>query len=283
MKSINKLLESSSVAAIGLLWLANAVSAMTIVPTNDGTALVDNILGSGINIIPGSISYTGAPAASGIFTDGLSAGLGIDRGIILTTGSAVNALGPNNTTAKETVNGLAGDADLNGLVPGLTTSDATALSFDFESDGGDLFFNYVFASEEYNEFVGSQFNDVFGFFLDGQNIALLPDGTTPVAINTVNQSTNSGFFVNNFPPSFNIQYDGFTTVLTAKFIGLAPGQHTLKLAIGDSTDFKLDSAVFIQAGTLSSSVSTNIPEPGLGWGFVLAGIVGLSGLKRRGK
>jgi hypothetical protein len=283
MKVINKLLESSGVTCASLILAAGTASAMTIVPTNDGNALVNNILGPGINIIPGSISYTGAPAASGIFTDGLSAGLGIDRGIILTTGSAVNALGPNNTTAKETENGLAGDADLNGLAPGLVTNDATSLSFNFESDGGDLFFNYVFTSEEYNEFVGSQFNDVFGFFLDGQNIALLPDGTTPVAINTVNQSSNSGFFVNNSPPIFDIQYDGFTTVLTAKFLGLSAGQHTLKLAIGDATDFKLDSAVFIQAGTLSSRLPTDIPEPALGLGLILFGIGGVSGLKRQGK
>jgi hypothetical protein len=280
MTAISKLLEYSSVTCASLILAAGTASAMTIVPTNDGNALVNNILGPGINIIPGSISYTGAPAASGIFTDGLSAGLGIDRGIILTTGSAVNAIGPNDTTAKETVNGLAGDADLNGLTPGLVTNDATSLTFDFESEGGDLFFNYVFASEEYNEFVGSQFNDVFGFFLDGQNIALLPDGTTPVAINTVNSSTNAGFFVNNSPPIFNIQYDGLTAVLTAKFLGLSAGQHTLKLAIGDATDFKLDSAVFIQAGTLSSSIPTDIPESALGLGLLLVGIGGLRGLKR---
>jgi hypothetical protein len=280
MTAISKLLAYTSVTCASLILAAGTASAMTIVPTNDGNALVNNILGPGINIIPGSISYTGAPAASGIFTDGLSVGLGIDRGIILTTGSAVNAIGPNDTTAKETVNGLAGDADLNGLTPGLVTNDATSLTFDFESEGGDLFFNYVFASEEYNEFVGSQFNDVFGFFLDGQNIALLPDGTTPVAINTVNSSTNAGFFVNNSPPIFNIQYDGLTTVLTAKFLGLSAGQHTLKLAIGDATDFKLDSAVFIQAGTLSSSIPTDIPEPALGLGFLLVGIGGLRGLKR---
>ncbi|OOP55722.1 MAG: hypothetical protein AYP45_13160 [Candidatus Brocadia carolinensis] len=57
-------------------------------------------------------------------------------------------------------------------------------------------FQYVFASEEYNEFVGAGFNDVFGFFVDGVNIALIPSTTMPVAIDNVNLSNNSAFYIN---------------------------------------------------------------------------------------
>jgi hypothetical protein len=259
-----------------------AARAISIVPTNDGNELANAILGEGITLISSSIAYTGAATAAGIFSDGLASGIGIDRGILLTTGIATNAIGPNDSPGLGSLHGLPGDSDLNALVPGLTTHDAASLSFDFEVAGGDFFFKYVFASEEYNEFVGSKFNDVFGFFLDGQNLALLPNSTTPVSTNTVNPTQNSEFFVNNAAstPAFDIQYDGFTTVLTAQFRGLTAGKHSLKLAIADVSDFRVDSAVFIQAGTLSAVKVVSTPEPGLILGLLAAGIGGSIGLKR---
>ena len=49
----------------------------------------------------------------------------------------------------------------------------------------------MFGSDEYNEFVYQGFNDVFGFFVNGQNCANVPDpanpeATLPVSIDTVN-------------------------------------------------------------------------------------------------
>lgn len=121
----------------------------------------------------------------------------------------------------------------------------------------------MFASEEYNEFVDSGFNDVFGFLLDGQNIALIPGTTAPIKIDNVNAGSNSGFFTDNTAGGANIQYDGFTTVLTANILGLAPGSHTIKLAIADVGDSFLDSAVFIQGSTFADipTPTTIVPEP----------------------
>ncbi len=251
-----------------------SAQAISITPTNDGTTLANTILGSGITIVPGSLTYTGANGASGTFTNGLSSGIGIDKGVIITTGQAIDAVGPNDSDGTTTDNGTFGDADLDILAQG-TTSDAATLTFQFESQGGDLFFNYVFASEEYNEFTNSGFNDVFGFFLDGVNIALIPGTSTPVAINTVNggnplgvSASNPQFFNNNDlddgGPFFDIEYDGFTTVFTAKALNLASGTHTIKLAIADTGDSILDSAVFLEAGTFSDTPTPPggaVPEP----------------------
>lgn len=265
--------------AFGGTTIAQAIS---ITPTSDGEvgeALVNEILGSGITIVPNSIKYTGADVASGIFTDGLSSGIGIDQGIILTTGTAKDAEGPNHFDGSfKTRHGLAGDEDLDGLLTGSTTYDATILEFEFESQGGDIFFNYVFASEEYNEFVNTEFNDVFGFFLgrkntpqDRKNIALIPGTTTPVAINTVNNGNPDPgedptpsypeLFNNNDRddggPFFDIEYDGFTSVFTAQALGLDPGVYTLKLAIADTDDDQRDSAVFIQAKSFSDGETSD--------------------------
>src|SRR5690606_24494876 len=124
--------------------------------------------------------------------------------------------------------------------------------FDFETTTGDLFFSYVFASEEYNEYVNTSVNDVFAFFVDGVNIALIPGTSTPVSINTVNcgfstdgalpglNPSNCDQFVNNDlqngGPFFNIEYDGFTKVLVASALGLSAGTHHIKLAIADADD-----------------------------------------------
>ncbi len=132
-------------------------------------------------------------------------------------------------------------------------------------------------------------SEVFGFFLDGNNIALIPGTTTPVSINNVNggnpfgtNATNPGFYNNNDPndpgsPSFDIEYDGFTKVFQAQALNLKPGTHTIKLAIADTGDSSLDSAVFIQGGSFSDEPATPIPfefSPTLGllalgiWGAI---------------
>jgi hypothetical protein len=245
--------------------------AISITTSNDPNVLSGAIVGGGIVI--SNPTYTGAAGASGTFTGGAASGIGIDTGIILTSGGATVAEGPNNDDSATVDNNLGGDADLTAL-SGVNTFDATLLEFDFTTAGGDLFFNYVFASEEYNEYTNSSFNDVFAFFLDGTNIALIPGTATPVAINTVNGGNPLGvgashpeFFNNNDlsdgGPFFDIQYDGFTTVFTAQSLGLGAGTHHIKLAIADGSDQILDSAVFIQGGSFSDQPPPNqIPEPG---------------------
>ncbi len=63
---------------------------------------------------------------------------------------------------------LAGNATLNGITT-TTTYDASMLEFDFIPESDTLHFKYVFGSEEYSDYVNSQFNDVFGYFVSGPN------------------------------------------------------------------------------------------------------------------
>lgn len=277
----------AGITATTLGLTTGVAQAISITPTNSGSDLVNTILGSGVTI--SNINYSGANGASGIFTGGLSSGIDIDSGILLTSGQASSAAGPNKADGTTTNNGFGGDSDLNSLIPGYSTYDATVLEFDFVADGGDLFFNFAFGSEEYNEYVNSSFNDVFGFFVDGVNIALLPDGTTPVAINNVNKGLNSADYNDNdygdFGGSspFKIEYDGFTSVLTAKSLGLSAGKHHIKLAIADAGDSILDSGVFIQAGSFANKPTDpeKTPEPASIFGLLTVGAVGLTSLKRK--
>ena len=95
--------------------------------------------------------------------------------------------------------GTPGDPDLDALIKPLQTHDAVTLEFDAVTVGSAFSIRYIFASEEYKEYVGSKFNDVFAFFVDGQNIALVPGSTDPVAINSINQNKNSGLYFDNPP------------------------------------------------------------------------------------
>ncbi|WP_146537518.1 Calx-beta domain-containing protein [Rubripirellula reticaptiva] len=232
--------------------------------TNDADQLVAGLLGSGITAVPGSAVYVGGANSSGFFTGGGSS-IQIETGIVLTTGSDAIEAEPGGTSSGES--SQLGDADLDaefGLT-GDTTEDVTYLEFDFISQGGDLFFDFVFASDEYSDFVFSSFNDVFAFFLDGQNIALIPGTTTPVSIDTVNNgpnntgvgAVNSQFFNDNEDPGSQFLtefgFDGFTDVFTAQALNLTPGAHTIKLAIADVGDTAVSSAVFFRANSFSGT------------------------------
>jgi hypothetical protein len=261
MKKIFRYVSQASLLGVSLtVGLAGNANALTLTPTNSGTDLANTILGEGITVTPGSINYTGANGAAGFFSEGMSSGIGIESGIVLTTGKASDAVGPNNSSGSGSSNGGGGDADLDSLIPGFSTQDTSVLEFDFESEGGDLFFNFAFASEEYNEFVNSSYNDVFGFFLDGENIALIPGTETSVAIDNVNLDVNSQFYNNNEDGSFDLEYDGFTDVLTAQALNLSAGTHTIKLAVGDAGDSVLDSAVFIGANSFAD-VEVPVVDP----------------------
>ena len=224
---------TASVASCLAITIGQTAEAGTIaVDTADLQAedLVEELLGSGVTVV-GVPTFTGNAEASSVFVNGMAAGIGIDSGIILSTGYAFDATGPNIDGNTSTVFDLPGDSDLE-VVLGNTggevqlTRDAAVLEFDFTTDTGEIFFNFVFASEEYNEYVNTVFNDVFGFFVDGTNIALIPGTHTPISINTVNggrplgvDASNPELFNNNDAGEFDIEFDGFTDVFYSVCVG----------------------------------------------------------------
>ena len=261
--------------------------------------LVNNLVGAGVQI--SNVSYTGDILARGTF-NGSASNIGLTEGIILSTGKVSNATGPNDDPLFGSANwhnclksfdfGTPGDTDLE-VIEGCTscTHDASILEFDFIPESTTLTFEYVFASEEYPFYVCSGFNDVFAFFLSGQNptggtynsknIAFIPSTTIPVAINSVNNGTPgydsickcyndskyctslaySSYFVDNgngSAPLINttVQYNGFTKPFTATIDVIPCTTYHIKLAIADVADGKFDSAVLLEKNSFKSTVAT---------------------------
>ncbi|QNL21496.1 gliding motility-associated C-terminal domain-containing protein [Hyphobacterium sp. CCMP332] len=233
--------------------------------------IVQSLVSEGV--VVQNINLNCPSGAYGTFADTTNT-LNIPNGLILTSGSIFDAPGPNDAPGSGTDNFSPGDPSLDSLIlsTGANTQDACFVEFDVIPSSDTLQFNYVFSSEEYLEFVNAGFNDVFGFFISGpgisgnKNIAIIP-GTvnTPVSIDNVNNVSNSAFYVDNgdgTTPALNpnLQYDGFTTVLTAKTPVIPCQTYRLKLAVADVGDGILDSGVFIEKGSLGSFGARILPK-----------------------
>jgi len=238
---------------------------LAVTTSTDAAALVNALIATnaGITVVAGSASYTGATTASGFFSGGDGI-LPFPSGIVLTTGNAPFVIGPNNATNAGVPNGAAGDARLSSII-GTETNDASVLQFRFTSTQNTISFQYVFGSEEYNEFVGSQFNDVFAFDLNGNNIALVPGTSTAIAINNVNNGANSSLFTDNTAGGLDTQLDGLVGVQTSLFatgtVNTGTAENTIRIAIADTSDEILDSAVFLRAGSFVAGPPVIIPPP----------------------
>jgi hypothetical protein len=235
--------------------------------------LANELVGA-VNVVPGSVIFPNigldaAREAAGTFRNGLVDGLGIERGVMLTTGDVLNALGPNLDPALGEPIIQLGDLDLDLLVAPAITQDAVVLEFDFIPTRNSITFKFVFASDEYSESVGDLTglgNDVFALFINGVNVALVPATVNPITVNTLNGTVTPALFINNdpIPPNpapFLTQYDGFSRVLTATApVNIGVANH-IKLAIADTGpapgDQFVDSAVFIAQAVTFEDVQPN--------------------------
>lgn len=270
-----------------LLLIAPAIKAQLVTSTALTPAqLVQNVLlGGGLTAT--NITYNGAPTAIGSFI-GTSSNIGFAGGVIMASGDIANAIGPNNSGSQSTDFGTSSsDPDLSAIASG-SLNDAAFLEFDFIPGSDTIKFRYAFGSEEYMVYANSSFNDAFGFFISGpnpaggtyvnQNIALLPGSSTPVTINNVNLLNNPAYYFDNgdgfgsgtAPDGLTIQYNGFTTLLTAIAPVICGQPYHIKLAIADVLDNSFDSGVFLEAGSFASAGSTTLTS-GTNFGGVIVG------------
>ena len=256
--------------------LAESLANLQVTANVPAQSLIRNTLIGGDCFSVSNVTSSGNALARGTFSNG-GTNIGLGSGMVMSTGRINILPGPNVAGDADGGFGPQGtDADLSSLVFG-DLHDVNIIEFDFIPTANTVQFDFVFGSEEYCEYVGTEFNDVFGFFISGpgisgsQNLAVIPGtGGVPVAINNVNHENNTNFYVNNNLGFFNCDFlpanhlaecelDGWTTPLTA-LVTVAPcSTYHIKLAIADVNDELWDSAVFLRAnsfnagGTVSAS------------------------------
>ncbi|HXD54058.1 MAG TPA: choice-of-anchor L domain-containing protein [Solirubrobacteraceae bacterium] len=285
---LSKLALAAVAVASGALALpvTAAASGVSVIDTASGSTpsgLAESLVGGGVSI--SNVAFTGSPRSAGSFTAG-SSSVGFERGIVMSSGkvqtypedepcsrgvegpntcyeaSGEKAAGPSgweNATSFE----LPGDEALSTL-SGFPTFDASVLEFDFVPQHPTVQFSYVFSSDEYSDYSNTPYNDVFAFYVNGSNCALVPGSGEPVAVNTINNGNDQEgadatphhpeLFRDNVRPEPSIasQMDGLTTMLTCT-AGVNPGQSNhMRLAISDASDPIFDSAVFIASDSLVS-------------------------------
>lgn len=230
---------------------------------NNPCASVFNVRVSGGNFASGEKSYGYFDATGTTFP--------FQNGIILSTGKINNAPGPNTNLSDDGGGmGWNGDSDLNQALGLSNTFNATVLEFDFIPLDNNISFDYIFSSEQYlSNPMSNQCNytDGFAFLLrrngdtNYQNLAVVPNTSTPVKVNTVRGSgticppANEAYF-----DAFNgtihpTNFNGQTKVLTATS-SVIPGEtYHIKLVIADEGNYRYDSAIFLGGGSFNFGIN----------------------------
>ncbi|MFE4467529.1 choice-of-anchor L domain-containing protein [Leifsonia sp. NPDC056824] len=230
--------------------------------TDGTTASVESFVAQlvGEGVTTSDIRFTGDPRAIGSF-DGMGA-LGLTSGVALSTGRVAGIPGPHGGSLSTRLD-TPGDEDATALA-GAQTRDAAILEFDVVPTSTSLSIDYVFGSAEYNKWVGKGYNDVFGFFVNGTNCAVI--GEAPVSVDTVNALSYAELFVDNTAGSVDTALNGFTVPLRCVAPVAAHEQNHVKLVIADVSDAFLDSVVLLAAG----GVVSNAPPAAADIAFTLA-------------
>ncbi len=213
--------------------------------------LVNAILASNSGITFSNVVLKKSYDTAVNFYDGSLTDLGIDAGLLLTSGTApgisntVGWFGTDNSFSNGFYNG---DTDINAVVNTVFQTqsyDATTLEFDFtvsDPNATSISFDLVFGSDEYPEWV-DQFVDCAVVMVNGTNYALFNhDPNHPLSV--VSGNLAAGYFQNNANNALPIEYDGVSQVL--KIVApIQPGSNHIKIGIADTGDHIYDSGIFL--------------------------------------
>ena len=251
--------------------------SITVNDSYTATQLVENILVNSscatiINPTATGDNYSGSQKSYAYFNAATS-NFPFKEGVVLSTWTSQNSVGPFVTNRGGGDSRWAGDSDLEQALNLNQTFNATVLEFDFVPLTNFISFNYIFASNEYQLYYPCQFSDGFAFLIKEkgstaayQNLAVLPNATITVSSTNVHPfippfSNSSGFSSPGCPPEndnyfagYNgstsaINYSAQTVVMNAQSTVVAGKTYHIKLVIADDDNNEFDSAVFLEAGS----------------------------------
>lgn len=248
------------VGALLLALLVAAPASAAVNPSRDANVVAGaavtagaapQITSASFSAIPGS----GNPAATAD-SDAVLFPLEGDDYTVLSTGDTTGLDAPDSADDTSTANGGGGDGHgdaVNDLVQ-------LQINLDVAESTNCLTMDFRFLTEEFPEFIGSDFNDAFLAELDStdfqvsdtgevdapSNFAFDPDGRV-VTVNAVGTKADN---------ALGTTYDGGTPILRAT-TPITPGPHVLYLSIYDASDAIYDSTVLIDNLKLRSAKEAN--------------------------
>ena len=257
------------IAGLSLVSTATHAQYISVDESYTTQQLVENVLianscANVSNIVVSNSLNAGSGNSFGYFSANGS-GFPFADGIILSTGRAASAVGPNNSILSEGPTSWSGDTDLEQALGVNGSVNATVLEFDFLPVSDHISFDYIFASEQYLSSPSSNqcnYTDGFVFLLKEvgtndqyQNLAVIPNTNIPVKVNTVrgpgticpeaNAQYFGGFNGTNHPTNYN----GQTVVLTAQAAVIPNQLYHIKLVVADQGNNLYDSAIFLGGGS----------------------------------
>jgi hypothetical protein len=268
----------------------NVLSQLSVATGLTPEQYVQQIVGSGI--IVSNVTFSGQAFQIGL-SDGSTANMGFNQSVVMAAGDVNGIVGvPTDMDAGTITPFGPGDADLLDVAQSVTSNpdvifinsvnDAAVLEFDFVPSSNVVGFNFVFSSDEYTQWVNSQYNDAFGFFVSGpgitgpfssppgfpggsENYALVPGTNTPITISTIYPpglffpsdplGLNPQFYVDNENPPYadpTFTHNGFTVPMLVELNVICGETYHFKFAVADCVDGTLNTAVFIEAGSFVS-------------------------------
>lgn len=208
-----------------------------------------------------NVTYAGSDTAIyAVDSFSVTGGFSGTGGVLLSTGGLPPS---SNTRSNYSVsNNTAGDSDLTAVAQGAfsgagASHDAAVISFDYTNDDPTINvakFSFVFGSDEFPEWSNSSFVDVGAVFVNGVNQALFNNAADqPLSITQKN--INLGNFINNTGGSYDIEWDGFSKLLTVRAPVLMGVNH-IKVGIADTGDTVYDSGLYLTDIELGSDGAT---------------------------
>lgn len=271
---------AAMVLAMVLALAGNARAFVAIQPTSDTAQIAQALQSPGVRIENIRL-VKGREGQLGLFDNTASRGeipnIALGSGLVVSTGLVNTLASPYKIRygRKLTLQDATADADLLRIMGRATEVlyDPVTLTFDLIPESTETFFDIVFASDDYDDYVGTRAVDSFGLLLSGPgiagdfsqqavNMATLPNGD-PISANFINRGqwgvvaqwreqvaegnysfTNSEYYVSN-PSRQHVSANGWTRVVSRR-LPVQPGQrYRVKLVLADKWNPYFDSSVFI--------------------------------------
>lgn len=246
---------------------------------SDPVALVANYLaGGGMSVF--NVTFSGINNQQiGYYSSGSSA-LGSASGVVISTGNVLDADNLNTSTSTGTNLGASSptDGDIAMLTGSQPASDWFILEFDFIPEGNEIHLQYIFASEEYQDYVCSNQADEFAVLISGPGFAgtfsgggelvsVIPSTSNAVGINSVNNGVpgvfgSSGSCVGSgASPYYNantdslMEFNGFTDLMSISASVECKEQYHMRIILFDRGAKNFDSGIFLAEKSLTSNGS----------------------------